>query len=91
MFTPADTRKHEQYIRGIAQQEIDKPLDGDLILTLSFYIKNRNHGDIDNLIKQISDSLIGIAYQDDKQIKEIHAYLWYDKNERTEVEIKKIA
>ncbi len=78
-------------MREFAQERVDKPLEGDLTLTVSIFVRNKNHGDLDNFVKLVSDSLNGVAYKDDKQIKEIHAYLWYDKNERTEVEIKKIA
>ena len=92
VFTPADTRKHEKYVKEIAQKEVDKPLEGDLVLTVSVFLRNKNHGDLDNYVKLVSDSMNGVAYQDDKQIKEIHAYLWYDKeNERTEIEVRQIA
>lgn len=67
-------------------------MEGDLVLTVSVYLRNKNHGDLDNYIKLVSDALNGVAYKDDKQVKELHGYIWYDKvNERTEVEVKRIA
>jgi len=91
VYTPSNTRQHEKYVRELALDIVDKPLEGDLILNVTVVIKNRNHGDLDNYVKLVSDALNGIAYQDDKQIKELHGYLYYDKDERTEVEIKRIA
>lgn len=46
------------------------------------------HGDIDNPLKACLDSLIGIAYDDDKQVTELHVYRYDDKdNPRVEVTI----
>jgi crossover junction endodeoxyribonuclease RusA len=45
-------------------------------------------GDVDNAIKVLLDSLKGIAFVDDKQVVELHAYRFDDKhNPRAEVEI----
>lgn len=43
-------------------------------------------GDLDNRIKCVLDALNGTAYQDDRQVAEIHAYRFDDK-ERPRVEI----
>ena len=46
-------------------------------------------GDLDNTTKVTLDALNGIAYSDDSQIVELHAYRFDDKdNPRMEVEIK---
>lgn len=63
-------------------------VDGDLVLTLRFY-RPRKAGDLDNRIKVTLDSLNGVAYKDDAQVKELHAYLYDDKdNPRVEVHIE---
>jgi Holliday junction resolvase RusA-like endonuclease len=41
--------------------------------------------DIDNVIKSILDGLNGVAYEDDKQVIEIHAEKYYDFTPRVEV------
>ncbi len=46
--------------------------------------------DIDNMVKSIADALNGIAYEDDKQVIELHAYKYYSNLPRAEVEIEKI-
>lgn len=62
-------------------------LAGDLVVSLRFY-RPRKAGDLDNRIKVTLDALNGIAYADDAQIKELHAYLDDDKGDpRVEVEI----
>jgi crossover junction endodeoxyribonuclease RusA len=48
----------------------------------------RRSGDLDNKIKVLLDAMQGIAYIDDNQITEMHAYRFEDKgNPRVEVEI----
>lgn len=62
-------------------------LDGPLKLVLDFY-RPRKVGDLSNRIKVLEDSLIGLAYNDDSQVVEIHARRFDDKkNPRVEVEI----
>lgn len=44
--------------------------------------------DLDNLIKALSDSGNGILWKDDRQIIQIHAFMFReDKNPRTEIEV----
>jgi crossover junction endodeoxyribonuclease RusA len=62
-------------------------LTGAVGLQLNFYRPQRR-GDLDNRIKVLVDALQGIAYVDDKQVTELHAYLHDDKqNPRAEVEV----
>lgn len=61
---------------------------GDVIVRLDFY-RPAKRGDLDNRIKILLDALQGHAYTDDKQVKEIHARLFDDKqNPRVEVRIQ---
>ena len=46
--------------------------------------------DIDNMIKSITDALNELAYQDDKQIIEVHAYKYYAEQPRAIVMISNI-
>ena len=63
-------------------------LDGDIVVTMRFY-RARKSGDLDNRIKLLLDSLQGVAYHDDKQVIELHAFRFDDKdNPRIEVEIE---
>ena len=46
--------------------------------------------DIDNMIKSITDALNELAYQDDKQIVEVHAYKYYSEEPKAVVMINKL-
>lgn len=65
-----------------------EPLEGDLSIALRFF-RPAKRGDLDNRIKQLCDSLQGIAYHDDKQIARLEAERFDDKkNPRVEVTIE---
>lgn len=49
----------------------DDPMRGLLEVTIHFYAKD---GDIDGRIKNLLDSLNTIVWEDDRQIKAMHAY-----------------
>ena len=55
-----------------------EPMDGDLYLAARFYPQRGGlRGDLDNLLKTLFDSLKGLAYQDDRQVK--GAYVKFQK------------
>ena len=61
--------------------------DREIAITLKVY-RARKSGDLDNRIKPLLDALQGVAFYDDKQIVEIHAFRFDDKhNPRVEVMI----
>lgn len=65
--------------------------DGDISITIKVY-RAQKSGDLDNRIKPLLDALEGVAFYDDKQIVEIHAYRYDDKsNPRVEITIVKVA
>jgi crossover junction endodeoxyribonuclease RusA len=69
------------------QQKFGEPIEGNVAISMKFY-RARKSGDLDNRIKVLLDALQGIAYADDKQVTELHAYRFDDaKNPRVEVEI----
>lgn len=57
-----------------------KPTNDEIALDITIHPKQKKDGssfsqiiDLDNGLKCILDSLIGIVYHDDKQVKELHA------------------
>jgi crossover junction endodeoxyribonuclease RusA len=63
------------------------PFVSELAVRITVF-RARRSGDLDNKIKVLLDALQGIAYVDDNQITELHAYRFEDKgNPRVEVEI----
>lgn len=66
------------------------PLSGRVAVTLRVFRPIRR-GDLDNRIKIVLDALQGVAFDDDKQVYELHAYLDDDKsNPRVVVTVDEI-
>ena len=55
------------------------PLKGDVAMTVRFFFSTKRRRDLDNMNKLMIDSLIGIAYEDDSQISDLHLIRMYDK------------
>lgn len=86
----AKGRQYKSDVLTICRVERVTPIAGNLQVTFRAF-RPRKVGDLDNLIKGILDSLQGSAFENDKQIIEIHAYRYDDKvDPRVEVEIQKI-
>lgn len=64
-----------------------RPLDGEVAVSLHIY-RPRKSGDLDGRIKVTLDALNGIAWRDDSQVAELHAYRHEDKTHpRAEVTV----
>ena len=63
------------------------PMDGDLTVTMTIYYASRRP-DLDESL--ILDLLQGIAYHNDRQVKEKHIYWGLDKEQpRCEIEVRR--
>lgn len=69
-YTPERTQEWEDAVRMLYQGPLH---EGELTVTLYFYMPNRRRVDIDNLVKAVLDGLNGKAYHDDGQIVALHA------------------
>ena len=72
-----------------ATRQNRKPLEGELEVEISFYLKNKR-SDIDNCLKATLDILSGILWKDDSQIMELLVHKIIDKEERVEIEARRI-
>lgn len=54
-------------------------------------IYHTKHKDVDNICKSVMDAIIGIAYEDDKQVCVLHAEKLYGDPPKVEVTIKELA
>lgn len=83
----ADAKAYKAGVGWQAKAVIREPLSCPIAVTLRVY-RPAKRGDLDNYSKVLLDALNGVAYEDDGQIVEIHAYRHDDKsNPRVEVEI----
>lgn len=63
-------------------------LAGPVVLVAHLY-RPQKSGDLDNRLKVLGDALNGVAWADDSQVVEIHAYRHDDKaRPRVEVEVR---
>ncbi len=82
-------REYKRNAASIAEAAGARPVSGDVCVTIEIYRKRRA-GDLDNTLKIILDSLKGVAWIDDSQVKRIVAERFEDKgNPRAEVMIWK--
>ena len=80
----------KRYIEEILGQYKGKLHTEELELDVKYYFGTKHKRDIDNYAKLVLDSMEGIVYEDDKQIKRITIEKFYDKKSpRTEIIIKK--
>lgn len=76
-FTPEKTRTYETRVGWAARATGVLPAAGDVRITLAFLRTGARRADLDNLCKAVIDGLNGIAYDDDKQVTELHASVVY--------------
>lgn len=75
----AKAKSYKEAVADLAHRLGMTPITGhDVIVTVTFY-RNQASGDLDNRIKVTLDALRGVAFEDDKQVVEIHAYRHDDK------------
>lgn len=87
MVKSDEARKYQTGAGWCAKAAGAELIDGDVGIELRLFRPQRR-GDLDNRIKVLLDALQGIAYDDDGQIVELHAFLDDDKhNPRVEVTI----
>lgn len=83
----------KNYKAGVAWKALHQrmvPFAGPVAVYVNVY-RSRKAGDLDNYNKVLLDALKGVAYSDDDQVVELHAWRHDDKdNPRVEVEIRKV-
>jgi crossover junction endodeoxyribonuclease RusA len=76
VFVSAEAKAYKAEVARMATG--CEPMTGELVLSADFY-RPAKRGDLDNRLKVLGDALNGIAWNDDKQIGEIHARQFDDK------------
>lgn len=81
-----EAREYKHKAWGYAKEAGAECLEGDVALELRVF-RARKRGDVDNRIKVLLDSMIGVLYDDDDQVTELHVYRDDDKKD-PRVEVK---
>lgn len=86
MYTDQATREYEDAIKQFYLDNNLPKFDGNVQITITFQKDHINvqiisvkeesklRGDVDNYVKSLLDGLNGVAYDDDKQVVNLHAY-----------------
>lgn len=80
-YTPSKTRAAERTLALVAASALPPgwPLDARYSMTARVYFGDARRRDIDNAIKLGADALNGVAYADDSQVVELHAFKHIDR------------
>ena len=75
-----DARQYQETAKLMAKAQAlgAQPFKGDVRVEVHLR-RPAKRGDLDNSLKVLLDALKGIAFEDDKQVVEIHAYRMDDK------------
>lgn len=90
-YTPTKQRNALKTVTALALYAMGgrKPLNGPVEIWLWFYRRNRTVADGSNLQKLVEDALTGVAWCDDRQVKDWHGHVRLDPaNPRTVVRVR---
>lgn len=79
IMTAAGKATKDEYGWEAKRQWREKPLAGEIVLSVTFYFATKRRRDLDNQSKIIFDALSGIDYDDDSQIAELRLRREYDR------------
>lgn len=89
MVKSDEARRYALDVAVLARATRVSPLEGDVRVLIDVY-RPRKAGDLDNRLKAALDSIQGIAFKNDSQIKKISAELFDDpKRPRIEITVEK--
>jgi len=74
IYTPGETRAHEQEIKSVARLSHRELFVDPLALfslRATFYLGTNQARDVDNMLKLVLDALTGVVWQDDRQVVEV--------------------
>jgi len=91
VYTPKKTADWEALVGWRYKEAGGELLNGTVALAVTFYRETRVKADLDNLVKAVGDSLNGIAYGDDNQVRHLEARVLYGCDEpRAVVTVKEV-
>jgi len=87
-FVKADGKEYKLKVATLGRESGCTPTKKRCVMEIIYYFGDNRKRDVDNYSKPILDSLQGVAYDNDNQIKDLTLRVRHDKeNPRTEVKI----
>lgn len=83
-------RQYRAEVAGLVARDRIRPLNGPVAVTVT-WDRSRRAGDLDNRMKQLWDALKGLAFGDDADIIEIHAYRTDQGTGTVRIELRRAA
>ncbi len=81
-----EAKQYKALLKALAHRDRVEQLVGPVAVYVNVY-RQRKAGDLDKFLKILLDSMEGIFFKNDSQVREIHAHLGDDKN-RPRVEVR---
>lgn len=89
MIVSDEARNYKITFKMLARCSTPRPvvLSGPVAVTIDVF-RERKSGDLDNRVKICLDSMEGVFFENDSQVRELHAYLHDDKHDpRIEISV----
>ena len=89
MYTPRETQEYERKVAWYASKAMQGKvkITGPVGVAIRLYFKGKRVADIDNCAKAIMDGMVGVIYNDDRQVRELRISRHGDKEERAEARV----
>jgi len=89
MYTPRETQEYERKVAWYALKAMQGKgkITGPVGVEIRLYFKGKRVADIDNCAKAIMDGMVGVIYNDDRQVRELRISRHGDKEERAEARV----
>ncbi len=89
-YTPRRTQDYEAKVGWQARIARVMLTEKDVRVTIRLYARGKRRPDADNCAKSILDSLQGIAYVNDRQVRHLDVGWEQSEDERAEIEIEEV-
>ena len=89
MYTPRETQEYERKVAWYALKAMQGKvkITGPVGVEIRLYFKGKRVADIDNCAKAIMDGMVGVIFNDDRQVRELRISRHGAKEERAEARV----
>jgi len=90
MYLTDKAQAFKGQVQHFAKQAGYAPTTDPIRVDITMTCKNKHRRDLDGICKLILDSMNKVAYKDDSQIIELHAYKKFGKVAQTEIKVYRL-